>query len=146
MTQKDIPRFTSAMMLVALGTLLKSNQSLKLVGDLKPAFSYLDSFLAFQPGQKDETDHINVPYLRNRAGDLNLWLSLPLLRQQGYPKLEEHIGEHRQIKADLGRLTQRVVEGADIDQELLGLIREWIIGHIGVEDVEFAKAFARKNA
>jgi len=68
------------------------------------------------------------------------------LRQQGYPKLEEHIGEHRQIKADLGRLTQRVVEGADIDQELLGLIREWIIGHIGVEDVEFAKAFARKNA
>ena len=68
------------------------------------------------------------------------------LRQHGYPKLEEHIGEHRQIKADLGRLTQRVVEGADIDQELLGLIREWIIGHIGVEDVEFAKAFARKNA
>lgn len=84
MTQKDIPRFTSAMMLTALGTLLKGSQSLKLTDDSKPAFSYLDSFLAFQPGQKDETDHINVPYMRNRAGDLNLWLSLPMLRQQGY--------------------------------------------------------------
>jgi len=60
-----IPRFTSAIMLTALGTLLKGSQSLKLADDSKPAFSYLDSFLAFQPGQKDETDHINVPYLRN---------------------------------------------------------------------------------
>lgn len=84
MGQQDLPRFTSAMMLTALGTLLKVSQSLKLADDSKPAFSYLESFLAFQPGQKDETDHINVPYLRNRAGDLNLWLNLPLLRQQGY--------------------------------------------------------------
>ena len=84
LVQQDIPRVTSALMLAALGTLLKGGQSIKLDGDSKPAFSYLDSFLAFQPGQKDETDHINVSYLRNRAGDLNLWLGLPLLRQQGY--------------------------------------------------------------
>jgi len=84
MAKQDIPRFTSATMLTALGILLKSAQSLKLTDDSKPAFSYLDSFLAFQPGKKDETDHINVPYLRNRAGDLNLWLSLPLLRQLRY--------------------------------------------------------------
>lgn len=84
MGRQDLPRFTSAMMLTALGTLLRGSQSLKLADDSKPAFSYLESFLAFQPGQKDETDHINVPYLRNRAGDLNLWLNLPLLRQQGY--------------------------------------------------------------
>ncbi len=84
MMQEDIPRFTSAIMLTALGTLLKGSQSLKLADDHKPAFSYLNSFLAFQSGQKDETDHINVAYLRNRAGDLNLWLTLPLLRQKGY--------------------------------------------------------------
>ncbi|MEN9492257.1 MAG: hypothetical protein RJA63_2706 [Pseudomonadota bacterium] len=107
MTQRDIPRFTSAMMLVALGTLLKSKQSLKLAGDSKPAFSYLDSFLAFQPGQKDETDHINVPYLRNRAGDLNLWLSLPLLRQQGY----RFVGTPAVVTGDraLHRLILRVI-------------------------------------
>ncbi|HHW4670162.1 MAG TPA: hypothetical protein ACQGQJ_11415 [Xylella fastidiosa subsp. multiplex] len=27
---------------------------------------------------------MNVPYLRNRAFDLNLWLTLPVLRQHGY--------------------------------------------------------------
>lgn len=82
--QQDIPRFASIMMLIALGALLKGDQSLKLTGDSKPAFSFLDSFLAFHPGKKDELDHMNIPYLRNRAGDLNLWLCLPQLQQLGY--------------------------------------------------------------
>lgn len=84
MAKKDIPRYSAVMMLIALFALLRNSQSLKLIGDSKPAFSYMESFISFQPGQKDETDHINIPYLRNRAGDLNLWLSVPLLRQQGY--------------------------------------------------------------
>lgn len=107
MAKEDIPRFTSAMMLTALGTLLKGSQSVKLIDDSKPAFSYLDSFLAFQPGQKDETDHVNVPYLRNRAGDLNLWLSLPLLRQQGY----RFVGTPAIVTGDraLHRLIVRVI-------------------------------------
>ena len=65
------------------------------------------------------------------------------LRQHRYPKLEEHIEEHQKIMTDLSHLTQRVLDGGDIDQELLGLIREWIITHIGVEDVEYATAFAK---
>jgi hypothetical protein len=106
-TQEDIPRFTSAMMLTALGALLKVSQSLKLTGDSKPAFAYLDSFLAFQPGHKDETDHIDVPYLRNRAGDLNLWLTLPLLRQHGY----RFVGTPAIVTGDraLHRLIVRVI-------------------------------------
>lgn len=32
---------------------------------------------------------MNIPYLRNRAGDLNMWLVLPVLRQLGYA-----IGNH----------------------------------------------------
>jgi len=108
MAQQDIPRFTSAMMLTALATLLRGSQSLKLADDSKPMFSYLDSFLAFQPGQKDETDHINVPYLRNRAGDLNLWLSLPLLRQQRY----RFVGTPAVVTGDraLHRLIVRVIQ------------------------------------
>lgn len=81
----DIPRITSAMMLSAMTTLLKSKQALKLEGGANTAYSYLESFFAFHPGKKDEQDFINVPYLRNRAGDLNLWLSLSLLSHQGYP-------------------------------------------------------------
>lgn len=65
------------------------------------------------------------------------------LRQHRYPKLEEHVEEHQKIKAELSRLTQRVLNGGDIDQELLGLIRKWIVTHIGVEDVEYAMVFAK---
>ncbi|WCF27556.1 hypothetical protein [Xylella fastidiosa] len=82
--QQDIPRSPALITLTALGTLLKGHQSLKFTDDPKPAFSYLESFLAFQPGRKEETDHMNVPYLRNRAFDINLWLTLPVLRQHGY--------------------------------------------------------------
>ncbi|AUJ14640.1 hypothetical protein [Xanthomonas oryzae] len=80
----DIPRFTGLVMLLALTLLLKRRQALKLDGDAKPAYSYLESFLDFHPEKKGEVGQINVPYLRNRAGDLNLWLNLPALRQQGY--------------------------------------------------------------
>ncbi|MGY2172868.1 hypothetical protein [Pseudomonas gingeri] len=80
----DIPRFTSCLMLTALGVVLKSRQALKLDGDTKPAYSYLESFLAFQSGKKGEVDRMTIPYLRNRAGDLNLWLMLPALLEQKY--------------------------------------------------------------
>ncbi|AZE90153.1 hypothetical protein [Pseudomonas orientalis] len=105
--QADIPRFTSSLMLTALGVVLKSKQALKLDGDTKPAYSYLDSFLAFQSGQKVEGSHITVPYLRNRAGDLNLWLILPTLRQQGY----SFIGTPAVVTGDkaLHRLILRVL-------------------------------------
>lgn len=107
MAQKDIPRITSAMMLMALGILLKRNQWLRLNDDPMPAFAYLNSFLAFHPGQKDETDHIDVPYLRNRAGDLNLWLSLPMLHQHGY----RFVGTPAIVTGDsaLHRLIVRVI-------------------------------------
>ena len=66
-----------------------------------------------------------------------------LLRENQYPKLEEHIEEHRKIAAEISRLTEKILQGSDdIDQEFVALIREWITTHIGIEDVEFGKAFA----
>ena len=87
--QSDIPRFSGAIALTALGVALKKQQSFKWQSDPKPAYSFLTSFLDFHPADKDETDYMNVPYLRNRAGDLNIWLMLPVLRQLGYS-----IGSH----------------------------------------------------
>ena len=89
MGQSDIPRFTGAIALTALGVALKKQQSFKWESDPKPAYSYLSSFLDFHPADKDESDYMNVPYLRTRAGDLNMWLALPVLRQLGYS-----IGNH----------------------------------------------------
>lgn len=114
MMKENIPQFTSIMMLTALGVLLKDSQSVKLINDKKPAFSYLDSFLAFQSGRKDETDHMNVPYLRNRAGDLNLWLSLPMLYQHGY----SFVGTPAIVTGDraLHRLIMRVIQPVLLDK------------------------------
>ena len=89
MGQSDIPRFTGAIALTALGVVLKKQESFEWESDPKPAYSYLSSFLDFHPADKDESDYMNVPYLRNRAGDLNMWLALPVLRQLGYS-----IGNH----------------------------------------------------
>ncbi len=104
----NVPRFAGSVMLMALVVLLKSKQALKLPGASKPAYSYLDSFLAFQPTRKKgETDHINIPYLRNRSGDLSLWYAVPTLRQQGY----DFIGEPVLVTADnaLHRVILRVI-------------------------------------
>lgn len=92
LTQADVPRFAACIMLTALAVVLKSRQSLRFAGDDNPAYSYLESFLAFQPGRKKgETDRINVPYLRNRAGDLSLWYAVPMLLQQGYRLVGEPV-------------------------------------------------------
>ncbi|PAU51976.1 hypothetical protein BZL41_26470 [Pseudomonas sp. PIC25] len=103
----DVPRFAGSVMLMALAVLLKSKQSMKLPGASKPAYSYLDSFLAFQPAKKGEKDHINIPYLRNRSGDLSLWYAVPTLRQQGY----DFIGEPVLVTADnvLHRVILRLI-------------------------------------
>lgn len=84
MGQSDIPRFTGVIALTALGVALKKQQSFKWESDPKPAYSYLSSFLDFHPAEKDESNYMNVPYLRNRAGDLNMWFVLPVLYQLGY--------------------------------------------------------------
>ena len=93
-------------MFIALTLLLKSRQSMKLRNDDCPAYSYLQSFLDFQK-KKGEIDRINIPYLRNRSGDLTLWYLLPLLIQHGY----ELVGEPVVVTADkaLHRLMFRVL-------------------------------------
>ena len=46
---------------------------------------------------------MNVPYLRNRAGDLNVWFALPVLRQLGYS-----IGNHSAL-ATADKALHRVI-------------------------------------
>lgn len=131
--QADIPRFTSCLMLSALGVVLKSKQALKLTGDGKTAYSYLDSFLAFQAGQKGESDHITLPYLRNRAGDLNLWLLIPTLRQLGY----RFVGVPAVVTGDkvLHRLIMRVLPPLlhESQQACFSILPE------GLEDIHWKK-------
>jgi len=60
------------------------------------------------------------------------------LRQKGYPGLDEHIEEHRKITAEFAKLSKQIFDGGDVSDELLDLVRNWIIEHIGIKDREYA--------
>lgn len=63
------------------------------------------------------------------------------LRSHRYPKLEEHIRDHRNICAELDRKAEQVRAGSDVSRELVDMVRTWIMGHIGIEDSEYAAFF-----
>lgn len=79
----DVPRFNACVMLCTLADYLKENKNLKLNGDTVPAFSYISSFVNLHTSAKNENS-VDVNYLRNRAGDLSIWLCIPYLKQMNY--------------------------------------------------------------
>lgn len=64
------------------------------------------------------------------------------LKSRNYPKLDEHIAKHQAISAELVRLYQHVLDGGDVTEELMQLVRNWIMTHIGIEDMEFVAIYA----
>lgn len=63
------------------------------------------------------------------------------LRLHGYPNLAEHIEQHEAISRYIEKLYARVLEGEEIEASLVEMMRNWVIKHIGVEDMEFAIYF-----
>lgn len=88
--QKNVPMYNCCIALCSLADYLRNNKGLKLLGDSKPAFSYISSFIAFHSNSKHE-DSVDESYLRNRAGDLSMWLSVPALIQNGYEEAGEPV-------------------------------------------------------
>ena len=64
-----------------------------------------------------------------------------LLRDHSYPKLDEHIEEHQAIIAHLKQLKAELEAGEDVADELAKTLREWVLKHIDVEDIDYAKFF-----
>ncbi|HCM1951988.1 TPA: hypothetical protein N3A08_005085 [Salmonella enterica subsp. salamae serovar 9,46:z4,z24:z39:z42] len=79
----DVPRFNGCTMLCTLAAYLKENKGIKLIGDSKTAFSYVASFVDLHSSNKNESK-VDENYLRNRAGDLSMWLHIPILTQHRY--------------------------------------------------------------
>ncbi|MGH1499927.1 hypothetical protein ACRBEF_10400 [Yersinia proxima] len=88
LNQIDVPRFNGCIMLCTLAGYLKENKTIKLIGDNKTAFSYIASFIDLHTRNKNESN-VDERYLRNRVGDLSMWLYLPMLMQHGYKKAGE---------------------------------------------------------
>jgi hemerythrin-like metal-binding protein len=68
-----------------------------------------------------------------------------MLREHGYPKLDEQITEHVEISGQLARLYRHVMSGGEATDDLLRLLREWLLSHIGVEDMEYAAYLATQS-
>ncbi len=64
------------------------------------------------------------------------------LRLHGYPTLNEHIAEHSSLSGKVKWFEERMLAGDDIDHELMSLLRDWLITHIGSEDEAFFHYFA----
>ena len=80
---ENVPRFNACIILCTIADYLKSHKGLKLCNENVSAFSYLSSFVSVQKGSKNETK-VDEGYLRNRAGDLSMWMYLPMLYQHNY--------------------------------------------------------------
>jgi hypothetical protein len=80
---QDVPMFNGCIMLCCLASYLRSNQYVRLVGDSKAAYSYLNSFISLH-GKAKEENEFDENYVRNRAGDLSIWCAVGALYQNGF--------------------------------------------------------------
>ena len=73
--------------------------------------------------------------------DKHFYYEEAFLRSHAYPALAEHIVEHQKLSAALAGIETRIFGGEDVSEELVATLREWIVTHIGIEDVEYADFF-----
>lgn len=59
-----------------------------------------------------------------------------LMRQAAYPRLQEHIDEHARFRALIGELHHDALV-RELSAETLQMLREWLIHHIGVTDMDY---------
>lgn len=106
-SKANVPRAGMMLSLGALSLFLKARQTIHLPGDAKPAYSFVQAFFAFQPGRKDEVDHLSVAYLRNRSLDLGIYYFFPAMISLGQKPTGETVIATRD--APLLRLIFRVL-------------------------------------
>ena len=66
-----------------------------------------------------------------------------LMRETGFPGIEEHQAKHVQLLAQLKRMLLSVVTGNEFPEDLLYFLNEWLVAHIGSEDQRVASHIQR---
>ncbi len=63
-----------------------------------------------------------------------------LMRIHAYPRLGEHIGEHRRFSKHLKELQQKALT-VDVSEEMINFIRGWLEMHVPAHDKPYAAHF-----
>lgn len=63
------------------------------------------------------------------------------LWEKQFPNLDAHIEQHRAITDYISKLHDQFMDGGEIESSLVVMMRDWILKHIGVEDMGFAIHF-----
>jgi hemerythrin-like metal-binding protein len=74
--------------------------------------------------------------LLNRYVRTHFSVEEELMRAHNYPKLTDHIAEHRQFSAKLFRLIMENVR-RDNSVEMLEFLRQWLVNHIADSDMDY---------
>lgn len=59
-----------------------------------------------------------------------------LMRQHHYPRLPEHLAEHQMFRDKVRELATKALT-SDISHEIISLLRDWLLRHIGHSDMDY---------
>jgi hemerythrin len=69
-----------------------------------------------------------------------------LFRQHGYPGEQDHLEQHHRLVKQVSDFVKEFQSGESmVDFRLLNFLRNWLKGHIQVEDRKYTSFFVRKN-
>ena len=97
-------------------------------------------------GTKSETaDMFNAITYMNGYVDKHFQFEEAFLRENGYPDIDAHAREHEALRKKVNGLTERIFSGEDdLTEGIVSMMSDWIIAHIGEEDLKYAK-YLRKS-
>lgn len=68
-----------------------------------------------------------------------------LFRIFNYPEGEDHQQHHNQLKKEVINIKEKFLSGANVDLELMHLLRDWLTKHIMIEDKLYTPFFLSKG-
>jgi hemerythrin len=61
------------------------------------------------------------------------------MKESGYPKFQEHKAAHDALRAQVADFQKKFTRGeADVTEDLMKFLRDWLVGHIGETDTKLA--------
>ena len=95
----------------------------------------------------DERRTLFAAYVVTRLGQYvreHFAIEESLLREKGYPRIEEHLAEHEDFRQKLRELKMKAISDA-MASEMIELLRDWLARHICESDKDYARFILSKD-